>query len=325
MGPGSGRRLALALLSLALLGSAGAQTASLPPSGAGVMDEGAYRQTLRAWQAVLHALPQHPELRPALRRNLPAVWRVQSGRRTLLLPTDWLDTAIERSAKESNAADLEDAQRQLDLLLATSIAEPPPALPGAQQRLLTLLARPEFRRVHGPTEAERLRARVAYFIVRLLRRIVAHAVAHPGAARLVGWAVVALAIALLAFGLVRVLQEARRRPPPLSVGAVTPIAAQSWPAWLREAQSAAAAGDWREAIRYAHWAAVSRLSTAGAWHLDRTRTPREYVALLPEAAPERAPFLHLARCFERTWYGGGAATAADFELVQQDLEQLACR
>jgi len=82
--------------------------------------------------------------------------------------------------------------------------------------------------------------------------------------------------------------------------------------WLKDAQTSAAAGEWREAIHSVYWASISRLESGRVWPADRARTPREYLGLLRGSDPRKPTLTALTRSFERTWYGGREAAAADF-------------
>ena len=83
--------------------------------------------------------------------------------------------------------------------------------------------------------------------------------------------------------------------------------------WLMDAQAMAATGRWREAIHFVYWASISRLESGRLWPADQTRTPREYLSLVPDGDRRKATLTALTRSFEQTWYGGRAADAAAFE------------
>jgi hypothetical protein len=87
--------------------------------------------------------------------------------------------------------------------------------------------------------------------------------------------------------------------------------------WLEDARKAAAASQWREAIHFVYWAAISRLEARRLWPADRARTPREYLALVAAADPRRAGLAALTGSFERVWYGGRAADESDYRNAEQ--------
>jgi hypothetical protein len=101
--------------------------------------------------------------------------------------------------------------------------------------------------------------------------------------------------------------------------------AKSWQAWMTEANNAAAAGDWRNAVHLAYWAAISYLESGGAWRPDRARTPREYLRALSPSHPAKKIFAVLTRRFEAVWYGGRVAGSAEFQATRVALEELGCR
>ena len=94
-----------------------------------------------------------------------------------------------------------------------------------------------------------------------------------------------------------------------------------WRQWRDDADAAAAGGQSRGPIHFAYWSAIAFLETEGAWRPDATRTPREYVRLLPDAAASRASLTALTRLLEHVWYGTRPASAADFERAQVSLEE----
>jgi hypothetical protein len=86
----------------------------------------------------------------------------------------------------------------------------------------------------------------------------------------------------------------------------------------------ARAGDVREAVRVAYHAALIRVEEQGTWRLDDTRTPREYVRMLPAGDTRQAPLVDMTRRFEQIWYGNRAAGDEDAASVASDLEVLGC-
>jgi len=98
-----------------------------------------------------------------------------------------------------------------------------------------------------------------------------------------------------------------------------------WQTWLQRAREAAGDGNYRGAIHLIYWSAISWLESQGAWIPDRARTPREYLRLLPAQAPQRHRLYALTQRFEPVWYGGRPASAADFDAMLQELEELGCR
>ena len=75
---------------------------------------------------------------------------------------------------------------------------------------------------------------------------------------------------------------------------------------------AAARGDWREAIHFLYWAAISRLEARRMWPTDRARTPREYLALVAADDARKPGLGALTREFELTWYGGRPAGESEY-------------
>ncbi len=119
-------------------------------------------------------------------------------------------------------------------------------------------------------------------------------------------------LTILAWLLFRLERNARVRLVPDIETAPGAPSAREWQLWLKDAQSAAAAGAWREAIHSVYWASISRLEANRLWPADRARTPREYLGLLGGSDPRKTTLTALTRNFERTWYGGREAAAADF-------------
>ena len=130
---------------------------------------------------------------------------------------------------------------------------------------------------------------------------------------------VGLCTALVWF-LLRIERRSRIRLIPEIELATGAPSAREWQLWLRDAQAMAAQGQWREAIHFLYWASISRLEAKRLWPADRARTPREYLALLNGTDPRKSNLTALTRSFERTWYGGRAAQASDFNAA---LEQAA--
>lgn len=93
--------------------------------------------------------------------------------------------------------------------------------------------------------------------------------------------------------------------------------ARNWQLWLEDAQRAAAAAQWREAIHFLYWAAISRLESRRLWPADRARTPREYLALVAPADQRRSGLATLTGSFERVWYGGRPAAEGDYRAAEQ--------
>ena len=104
-----------------------------------------------------------------------------------------------------------------------------------------------------------------------------------------------------------------------------PISAKEWTIWLSEARTAAARGDWRDAIHLAYWAGISFLEREGFWKPDRARTPREYLRLMSAQSEQRETLSVLTRIFELTWYAKRGASEQTFSQTLEQLEKLGCR
>jgi hypothetical protein len=99
--------------------------------------------------------------------------------------------------------------------------------------------------------------------------------------------------------------------------APTAASARDWQLWLKDARQAAARREWREAIHFHYWAAISRLESKKLWPADRARTPREYLALVAGDDPRKAGLGALTREFEWTWYGGRAAEEVHYRRAEE--------
>ncbi len=137
------------------------------------------------------------------------------------------------------------------------------------------------------------------------------------------WGMIALAAAIAGVWLYRVSQEnmgAGRRE-------IIPFmpSSRNWREWLADARARAAQGEWRDAVHFGYWAAVSRLESEGVWKPDKTRTPREYLNAIPGSSLSKEPFAAMTGKFEASWYGSRPATEADFAQFAAHLERLGCR
>jgi hypothetical protein len=255
---------------------------------------------------------------------VPASWRVQGGGRVFEIPTDWLRRDLRRWRSTHDAATYARIVERLEELRseAARFQQPPADISPTRGLAAEILNTPEFRDVHGPTWIDRVRQRAYRLMNRLFARMFESS-AFPTISRALVYMLLASA------GLTAIVWLSRFRRRPAQQPADTAAADEApqtiaWTRWLTEAEAAAAAGRWREAVHCSYWCAVSFLEANGAWPADRTRTPREYVRLLPASSGARPALAELTRLFERVWYGTDRADAEALAEAATHLKRLGC-
>jgi hypothetical protein len=214
---------------------------------------------------------------------------------------------------------LQAAQLRLtqDMAQADSLATGPPvAAPDYTQQRETMkqvLAGRDFRNLEPPSKRDWFWEKLSDWLNRLLENLGKLHASSEWAGRVIVWGFILAACVGLAWGLLQLDRHWRLRLVPESDGpAAGAASARYWQLWLEDARRAAAAGQWREAIHFVYWAAISRLESNRLWPADRARTPREYLALVTADDPRRTGLATLTGSFERIWYGGRTAQENDY-------------
>ena len=249
-------------------------------------------------------------------------WRVRDNGHDFEIPTASLRYKLQEWRKSNDEELEEDILSQLDALLENAKAyQQSSNAPDRRSLLNSILARPEFNGVHGPTLIDRLKQKIFQLLLRLLGRAFA-STAFPVLSDIVVYSLIVLAVLGAAYWMYRSLRESANletiMPQPL------PVSAKQWPIWLQEARAAASRGDWREAVHLTYWSGISFLEAQGAWRPDSARTPREYLRLLPSGSEKQPALRSLTNRLELVWYGMGPANADVFQQTLLELEKLGC-
>jgi hypothetical protein len=246
--------------------------------------------------------------------SLPASWVVEASGRRYSISTAPLRRM---SSEQAQRAWLDQLARQLE----SASAQPIPSR-SARTQLDHILSRREFAPVRPPTLWERITQRILDWIGGILRKIVAYAKQHPTGGTILFWLAAAVAVGFLGFWLLRLWSGKRRtqipHPEPAAPG-------WTWQQWALAAREARDRGDLRGAIHCAYWAAVVRLQDLQLLPRDLTRTPREYLGLLPKQEIYRVPLAALTSALERFWYAARPVSPADLRESLDQLEALGCR
>jgi hypothetical protein len=232
---------------------------------------------------------------------LPQVAVIQQKPATL---DELLGAAIDR---------LKDEEGQVDTLTGSQAAS---NFAGEHKKLAEILSRRAYKGINRNPARNRFWEWIENHINNLIGKLAG----FGGKAWWLPWVLFGLLILGVLIGLVWSLIQIERRSRirliPETTGMSGAPSAREWQLWLKDAQDAAAAGHWREAIHFMYWAAISRLESKRLWPADRARTPREYLLLLPKTDPRRDHLTTLTRSFERTWYGGREAALTDYEAAR---------
>jgi hypothetical protein len=247
--------------------------------------------------------------------SLPASWTVLASGRHYTISTAPL-------RKFSASPEL--AQRWLDQLARQleSFSTAPAIPTSARTQLNRILSRREFSAVQPPTLWERISQRILDWIAGIVRSLIGYAKQHPTTGMILFWLGALVAVGLLGFWLLRLWSGKGRTP--LSQPE-PPALTQTWQQWALLAREASDRGDTRGAIHCAYWAAVVRLQDLQLLPRDLTRTPREYLSLLPDHEISHVRLAALTSALERFWYAARPASPADLRESFAQMEALGCR
>jgi Domain of unknown function (DUF4129) len=239
-------------------------------------------------------------------------------------PTE--DTTRPANPTTSELLQAAEARLTQDVAQADSVAAGPPAAAPdyaqehiqVRETMRQVLAGRDFRGMKTSTERDSFLENLGAWLNRFFENIAKLHASSAWAGRvIVGGFILAVCVGL-AWGLLQLERNWRIRLVPESDGpAAGAASARDWQLWLADARRTAAAGQWREAIHFVYWAAISRLESKRLWPADRARTPREYLALVTQEDPRRSGLATLTGSFERTWYGGRTAGESDYRKAEE--------
>jgi hypothetical protein len=309
-----------------------------PPAGS-VLSLDAYRAELGRMDRELDSLAVRPQSAVTVRDSLPRTWMVdsrgaesESGRAQGSAPAITVSTGFLRDGlsdflkakPEQKPWVLEQLRTRLKAMEeeARNLPRSSAADAAMRRRLAQILATREFSAVRGPTLLEVWWDRTWEWLKRWLGKLGDKIPNIPMLGLILVWVVIGGTAMALAIWLYRLAVRGREIEPDDAGLGSRP--ARSWAAWMAEARAQAARDNWREAIRFGYWAALSYLESAGVWIPDRARTPRDCLRALPGDSPHRPAFAALTRSFETTWYGNRAAGQPEFDEMLARLEQLGC-
>jgi hypothetical protein len=190
----------------------------------------------------------------------------------------------------------------------------------AQERAVMkqVLAGHDFRNLEPRSKTDSLWEKLGEWLDRFFSKIGDLHAASAWVGRAITWGFVLIVCVLLVWRLIVLERRWRMEMVPESmVPASGAASARDWQLWLADARRASATGQWREAIHFVYWAAISRLESKRLWPADRARTPREYLALVAADDPRKPRLARLTGSFERVWYGGRAAGENDYQQAEQ--------
>jgi hypothetical protein len=288
----------------------------------------AYIAELDRWSAAVERLGTDPGSAAELRGSLAPTWIVTTEQQRFRMSTGWLDDllrAFEMGAEERPAL-RRLMQARLSAMRGEAAAldqdsESSPA-DEAMTKLDEILGRREFGTLRETTAWQRFQLMVQEWMLRAIGWILRPIAGSGWTGRTLLWLAIAAAFVLA----VLALRRAWMREPSESLfdpGGL-PAAGERWVSFRTKAAAAASRGDYAEAVRCAYWAGVLWLGDAGVWHTDLSRTPREYLRLLPDGHARSIPLAALTRRFEDVWYRRQSGSREDFQEAMTQLEALGC-
>lgn len=192
----------------------------------------------------------------------------------------------------------------------------------ARAALHDVLSQRAFSHARGESWIAQFRRRSEEWLTDLWARLFGNRFARPSATRVFAWIVSIAAVCVLIVWLWRVARRSRDAEP-FELRAP----GREERAWRDAAQQAVElirAGRIREGARVAYGAAVRRLEEDGAFTHDPTRTPREYLRLVPGQHRRRPALSALTTAFERIWYGSRDVSADEGRDIVMLLQELEC-
>lgn len=278
------------------------------------------------WDEEDHS-PSKEEL-AKLRSSYPKTWTVQTDDGAFSISSASLDKALE-------VGETDDAEAWVDHALAEARSYTKPqgrVDQNARKELNKILGTSEFSVVHRPSVWDLFRQRLSAWIERLLGKLLGRIERYPIAGDILFWGILLLAVSFLARWLFSFLVS-RDRMQALTHQELV-VANRTWQEWIRLARGAAARQDFREAVHSAYWAGIARLEDLGMLPKDRTKTPREYLRVVPRISQQELaarpvtyfePLKELTTRLERVWYANRGAKAEDFEETLRQLKALGCQ
>ncbi len=207
-------------------------------------------------------------------------------------PEETLEVVAVRPPKPTTSELLQAAQVRLtqEIAQADSVAAGPPAAAPdhAQERetMKQVLAGRDFRGLEPPTARDSFLEKLSEWLNRFFESIAKLHANSAWVGRVIVWGFILAACVGLAWGLLQLERRWRIRLVPESDGpAAGAASARDWQLWLDDARRAAAAGEWREAIHFVYWAAISRLESKTAV----ARGPGAHSARVPGAGDRGRP------------------------------------
>lgn len=225
-----------------------------------------------------------------------------------------------RSRPQTTSQLLQDAEARLmhDLEQADAMTSSEPQHAAERATLQQVLAGSEFRNLKQQDAREDFLERLSRWLNHFFERFGKLRAHSAWVGRALIWGFLLLVGVALTWALLQVERRWRMRLLPDSdATALEAASARDWQLWVTDARQAAAAGRWREAIHFLYWASISRLESKRLWPADRARTPREYLALLPDDDPRKATLGALTHSFEHTWYGGRAPNESEYRRAEE--------
>jgi hypothetical protein len=257
-------------------------------------------------------------------KRMPQIWNVRAENRTFQVRSEWLRQDV-AALFEKNP---NEARRLLQLRIAVfqtdaqAFQQPKNDRSLSSKALADILARREFRSVHGRTWFETWQEMFWRWLEDMTRLIVGNST-FPTISKIMVWALVFTAVTASAFWIFKIIRR-NAELAQISLRA-RPVSAKPWNDWMAEANAAAARDAWRDAIHLAYWTGISFLESQGLWRPDAARTPREYLHLINPSSEYRDSLSGLTMQFESVWYGFACAGRESFVDALKHLENMGCR
>ena len=293
-------------------------------TGENPLSSSEYRAELDRLQAATQQLDSSGNSTPAALHGLPETWHVHAGEQDFDISTEGLQRDVRRYESDKSITNALAIRTRINSLRddLDGFDKPPVDVSSRRSELTSILSRPEFGDIHGPTWLDHLKLRIIEFLLGILRRLFRSS-AIPTISKY--FVYVLMGVALLALIYIAYRSIWRGQEVAEVVPKDLPVSAKEWAIWLQEARAAAAKGDWRDAVHLAYWAGISFLERQGFWKPDRARTPREYLRLLSVSSDKRETLAALTRIFELSWYAKRDASEGTFSETLAELEKLGCR